>query len=609
MVARVDIRQSFTNPGTDWTEGFYVFPLPTGAAVDTLELRVAERRIAGEIHEREAAKNIYRQARESGRRAGIVEQGRPNLFSLSVANIPPGETVYIHIGYFLKVEYDAAAFGIQIPMTVTPRYLPQLAIPDTPVGGGGGPIAPMPVRLGQGADEASGWMSLSIRLEAGVELDTVRGLNHEMLQTRDTGAVSLTPVDGRIRMDRDFALEWRIRPSELAQATVFTESFGEDRYALIMLIPPDYEHSRRSRPREVILVIDVSGSMAGDPLLQAKAALAVAIRRLTPDDSFNIIAFSSDARALFDSSMPATDANKRSARDGLGRLRAEGGTEMAAALELALGPASGRRLRQVVFVTDGSVTNEADLFRLIRRKLGESRLFTVGIGSAPNRHFMEKAARFGRGTHLHVARLIDVEDDMAGLLHKLERPALTDVDIDWAGSELVEMWPARVGDLYAGEPILITARSKGDGGWVNVTGLSEHGHWLRQLAIPEGRSAAGVATLWAREKLSGLSDRMVEATDPESVRDEMVAVALEHGLVSRYTSLVAVDKTPVKPEWRESRRQTVPLVTPASGAGVRIGAFPGTSTAAPALLMTAFWLLVLAALVLFFRPWSSLEWR
>jgi Ca-activated chloride channel family protein len=170
------------------------------------------------------------------------------------------------------------------------------------------------------------------------------------------------------------------------------------------------------------------------------------------------------------------------------------------------------------------------------------------------------------------------------------------------------VWPQPVGDLYAGEPVVIAARTRGAGGWVNLSGLSESGHWLRQLRLPRGQSVPGVAAVWAREKLSGLADTMLDAADPETVREEMVAVALEHGLVSRFTSLVAVDRDPLRPSWEKATKRSVPLIAPANAVGVRLGAFPPTATEAPVLLMRAFWLLVLASLLLFFRPWNSLTW-
>ncbi|MGI9264222.1 MAG: marine proteobacterial sortase target protein [Gammaproteobacteria bacterium] len=615
MIARVDIRQSFTNPSSEWLEGIYVFPLPTDAAVDTLELRVADQWIQGEIRERQQAKEIYRQARDSGRQAGLVNQDRPNLFSMSVANIPPGETVYVRIGYFQKVGYDDEGFRLHFPMTVMPRYLPRPvaneAVTKIEEAAGIGLVTDIhrePVFGAAAQGTGGGHMSLSVQLRAGIAIESIDGGPHELTQALRGDTVSVSPAAGRIRMDRDFIMRWVPERMAVPEAAVYTETFAGEKYVLVMLVPPHNPVSQHVVPREVILVVDTSGSMAGAPLEQALGALSVAIERLKPADKFNLIEFNSETRALYENSVVATQSNKKEAIDWLRDLEAEGGTEMAGALEQALVTTKGDRLRQVVFMTDGSVANEAQLFRLIRGRLGGSRLFTVGIGPAPNRHFMEKAARFGRGTHIQISQPEEVQLKMETLLRKLERPALTDISIEWTGTEPVEVWPQRIADLYAGEPVLIAARTRGAGSWVDLSGASESGYWLRQLELPDGESVSGVATVWAREKLSGLSDRMLEADDPETVRDEMISVALEHGLVSRFTSLVAVDKTPLRPSWEKTTTRSVPAVAPGKYTGVRIGAFPATATQAPMLLMHAFWLLVLASVLLFFRPWNSLAW-
>jgi Ca-activated chloride channel family protein len=613
MVARVEIRQSFTNPTQDWLEGVYVFPLPTDAAVDTLELRVADQWIQGEIRERQQAAKIYREAKDAGRRAGLVNQDRPNLFTLSVANIPPGETVYVHIGYFHKATYVDGSFGLHFPMTVTPRYLPGGISRATPHQTSSETEADtdsfrQATFVDGSNDDGSARMSLSIKLRAGIDIESIEGVHHQLVKSTQGDAVSISPAAGPIRMDRDFVLKWTPVPTMLPEAVVYTETFAGEEYALIMLVPPHPTDSMVSVAREVVLVIDTSGSMAGAPLAQAREALAIAVKRLSPRDRFNLIEFNSETTALFVASAPASDRNKEAALEWLNGLQANGGTEMVEALQRALAATAGNRLRQVVFVTDGSVSNESQLFRLIRAQLGASRLFTVGIGPAPNRHFMEKAARFGRGTHIQIGRPDEVRERMEDLLNKLERPALTDISIQWQGAQAVQVWPQPVGDLYSGEPVVIAARTRGAGDWVNLSGSSASGHWLRQLRLPRGQSAAGVAALWAREKLSGLADRMLEAADPETVREEMIAVALEHGLVSRFTSLVAVDREPLRPAWEKVTRRDVALLAPANAIGVRLGAFPATATEAPVLLMRAFWLLVLASLLLFFRPWNSLTW-
>lgn len=612
MVGRVEIRQSFANLSPDWVEGVYLFPLPENAAVDTLELRIGERRVLGEIREREAAARTYRKAVAAGRRAGLVEQDRPNLFSLSVANIPPGESVYVHIGYFQRARFEDGQFELDLPLTVTPRYLPQKTpAVAAPGAAGGTKQAHSAATVFRSKDPRDG-LGLSIRLRGGLDVAGVDFPGHEM--DRSTlaggGGLEFAPAAGRIPPDRDFRMRWAPALSGAPAAAVFNERFGDETYALIMLMPP-HADAPLSRPRDVILVIDTSGSMAGESIRQARAALGRAIERLGPGDRFNVIEFNDQTLALFPRSVAATPAHRRTALDYVRGLQAEGGTEMAPAIELAL-VGESERLRQVVFVTDGAVGNEEALFALIRERLGESRLFTVGIGAAPNGHFMTQAARWGRGTHVRIAHPAEVRERMDGLLTKLERPALTDITVEWPDGLEVETWPDRVADLYAGEPLLVAARLRRKSGAdmprVNLAGRSEGGYWLRQLQLPVAEDAPGAAAVWARGKLASLERRLLQAGDPSTVRAEMVAVAMEHGLVSRYTSLVAVDDRPVRTAGTPLVSRKVPLVAPKGATGVRLGELTATATPAPMLLARALLLLLLGCLLLGFDPRRAPRW-
>ena len=294
-------------------------------------------------------------------------------------------------------------------------------------------------------------------------------------------------------------------------------------------------------------VIDASGSMAGLSIEQAKAALKLALKRLRPRDRINVIAFADEARALFDAPRPADDAGLAAARRFVDRLRAGGGTEMAPALELALGhPAPEGLLQQVVFITNGSVGNEAELFRLIERRLGEARLFTVAIGSAPNSFFIRKAAEVGRGSYSMISDAAEVEERMGTLLAKLERPALTDLALHPPEGSVV--YPATVRDLYIGEPVLVHLQLPELGGELRLEGLRDGNPWQQQLDLTSLRQRPGVAQLWGRTRIEHLEDLSFLGTDPEEIRKAVTETALHYRLVSNYTSLVAVDRTPVRPE-------------------------------------------------------------
>jgi Ca-activated chloride channel family protein len=304
-------------------------------------------------------------------------------------------------------------------------------------------------------------------------------------------------------------------------------------------VPPAQERRGPAIPREAIFVIDTSGSMHGASIAQAKEALEMAIRCLSPADNFNVIEFNSYARALFGEARPADAGNIDNAVRWVRELRAQGGTEMAKALDLALdGKAHEDRIRQIVFLTDGAVGNEDPLLRMIRDRLGDSRLFTVGIGSAPNSHFMTKAAQFGAGSFTYIGRIEEVKEKMNALFAKLESPVLKGLTIDWGTSQGVEAWPKAVPDLYLGEPVVVLFSADSVADEIKVEGLV-----ARNTLLAE---ASGLGTLWAREKIANLMDALRGGAPETEVRTGVLQLALDHHLVSKYTSLVAVDKTPAR---------------------------------------------------------------
>ncbi len=623
MVARVTVRQHFENRGKDWVEGIYAFPLPENAAVDTLRLKIGERIIEGEIKERAEARKTYERAKASGKRASLVEQQRPNLFTNSVANIGPGERVEVEIGYLQTLRFDAGQFSLRFPMTLTPRFIPG-DISDVhtsaveaalKVRSNGWPkntqrvpdasqiTPPMTTRRYAQDGSLRNAVSLQVELDAGMPLAQVSSLYHSTHIARDDNVYRLGFAAGREPMDRDFELVWRPAVGAEPRAAVFSETVAGEHYTLLMVMPPQAgrqaDDDGRSVPREVIFVIDTSGSMQGTSIEQARAALAMALDRLAPGDSFNIIEFNSKTRALFAGPVPATDDMLSQARHWVRGLNANGGTQMLPAIKRALlGVPPTGHLRQVVFITDGAVGNEQELFRVIEEELGDSRLFTVGIGSAPNGHFMRKAAQFGRGTFTYIGDQQQVQARMLELFEKLERPVLTDVKIDWPDGSRVETWPQRVPDLYAGEPVVVSARGVNADGELKLSGTTGGQAWTRQVQLSSGQAHAGVAALWARSKIAALMDQLTSGAAPDEVRRQVVEVALAHRLVSKYTSLVAVDKTPVRNANEPMSSKKVANQMPkGSNAQAIFGNYPATATFARLNLLLGIALMLLATLL------------
>lgn len=555
IVARARVRQTFRNPGDDWQEGIYVFPLPENAAVDHMKMNVGDRIVEADVKEKAVAQAVYEQAKSDGQRAALVEQERPNIFTTKVANIPPHGRIVVEIEYQQTLRYDGGRFALRFPMVVGPRYIPGTPTGETGSGWAGNTdqvpdaarITPPVEKPAEGKAPINP-VRLKVELDAGVPLADVASAYHPVTVTRpDANRAEIRFAAGSVPANKDFELSWAPVPSAAPQAALFAEA-GKDRtYGLLMVLPPSTPAAAARLPREVVYIIDTSGSMEGPSIRQAREALEMAISRLPAGDRFNVIEFNSYATPLFPQAQIASPANLEMALRFVRGLRAQGGTEMASALNLALnGSEDAQRVRQVVFLTDGSVGNEDALFRMIKDKLGDSRLFTVGIGSAPNSWFMTKAAQTGRGTYTYIGRIEEVKEKMDALFAKLESPVVKGVRIDWPGK--AESWPARVPDLYLGEPIQVSVAldptARGD---VKLSGLRGDAPWSATLALDASQPGRGLGVLWAREKIQSLLDSLHEGAQEEDVKPQVVDIALEHHLASKYTSLVAVDKTPARP--------------------------------------------------------------
>jgi Ca-activated chloride channel homolog len=565
-VARARVVQTFHNPESDWYEGVYVFPLPENGAVDRLRLRVGERVIEGEIKERGAARAAYGEARAAGQRAVLLDQERPNIFTTQVANIGPREAVVVELEYQQVLRYDGGRYSLRFPMVVGPRYVPAgpMLVADA------NRITPPVMRPGT-EDGRTNPVSIRVELDAGVPLAAVESRYHRVhVEEPSPERRDITLAEGAVPANRDFELAWVPRLQDAPQAAWFTEEKDGRHYGLLMVLPSSATPASRL-PREVVFVLDTSGSMAGASIRQAKEALLLALERLQPADRFEVIEFNSTAHALFGAPRDATRENVRRAVHWVASLDARGGTEMAAALRLAL---NGReddhgRVRQVIFLTDGAVGNEEALFALLRERLGGSRLFTVGIGSAPNSHFMTRAAQLGRGTFTYIGRIEEVGARMGELFAKLEAPVLKGLEVRWPEGVQVEAWPARLPDLYAGEPVVIAAALERLQGEVRLVGERDGRRWEAQLPLVRnapaqgmGTPAQGMGTLWAREKVSALMASLRDGASETEVRARVIELATAHRLVTRYTSFVAVDRTPARPSDASMKTAAVPTLLP-----------------------------------------------
>jgi Ca-activated chloride channel family protein len=597
IIARATVRQEFTNPSQrkgDWLEGVYVFPLPETAAVDHLRMRIGERAIEGQIKERAEAKKIYEKAKEAGTRTSLVEQERPNIFTTSVANIGPGEHITVEIEYQETIRYDNDRFQLRFPMAVGQRYIPGTPViieGQAPKGSGtvldtdrvadASRITPPMQRPSQGTINP---VSLSVSLNPGLPVAKVESPYHPIIVIPDAdGGYQISLREDAVPADRDFQLVWHPAPRTEPMATIFTERKNGETYALLMLSPPTQQDEKAPRiPRDLTFIIDTSGSMAGPSIEQAKVSLAAALERLTMQDRFNIIQFNNTVRSLFSGLEPVTTATIKKAIRYAESLSADGGTEMLPALRHALkSRQEASRIQQIVLLTDGQIGNEEELFELLHHRLGTRRLFTIGIGAAPNSHLMRKTAEFGRGTFTFIGNVNEVKEKLEWLFKKLERPVLNDIRFDTSGWSALEQFPRQIADLYEGEPIVLAIKAGTLPQQALLHGKAGSRPWSLPVSFKNATSRGGLSVFWARQKISSLMDEISRGDEETTIRNAVLDVALSHHLVSTYTSLVAVDVTPARPTDKPAieQEQTTNLATAQAEASV--ADLPKTATAGP----------------------------
>ncbi|SIQ25813.1 Ca-activated chloride channel family protein [Rhizobium sp. RU20A] len=595
-VIRTRVTQRFLNPSKGWVEGTYVFPLPEDSAVDTLKMQIGERFIAGEIKPREEARQVYEQAKAEGKKAALLEQQRPNIFTNQVANIGPGETIVVQIEYQSATKQSDGLYSLRFPMVVAPRYNPAPVVQTVDIDRASGYAVsdPVPDRdkitppvLDPKTNAKVNPVTLTVTLGAGFPLGEVKSAFHEVnVETVDPATRRITLKAESVPADKDFELTWRAEAGKSPYAGLFRETVDGKTYLMAFVTPPVGTESPVKPKREIVFVIDNSGSMSGPSIEQARDSLALAISRLSPEDRFNVIRFDDTMTVHFPQLVAATPDNRENAIAFVRSLTAEGGTEMLPALQAALrtqGPVAAGALRQVVFLTDGAIGNEEQLFTEISAHRGDARVFTVGIGSAPNTYFMTKAAEVGRGTFTLIGSESQVAERMGALFQKLEQPAMTDIAATFDGAAAGDITPNPMPDLYRGEPVTLTAElaSAAPTGKLQITGRAGDQPWRVEMDIAKASDGSGIAKLWARRKIDDLEASAYALPDPAVLDKKIETVALAHHLVSRVTSLVAVDITPSRPAGAPITSTDVPLNLPAGWDFGKVYGEPGSTGTVP----------------------------
>ncbi|WP_457934529.1 marine proteobacterial sortase target protein [Pseudoalteromonas sp. SCSIO 43210] len=553
LINHVVVTQTYQNENPFAVNARYVFPLPDESAVHAMTMRIGERVIKGQIDKKVEAEKKYEEAKKAGKQAALVRQQRANMFITNVANIGPGEQVIIELEYQEIIDYSSGTFAIRFPTTITPRYHAisgevevstqnQAHVNPLPTGW----LSPVysTQNITQNDNVPSSQFSLNINIDVGLELVDINSKFHNVdVQNTAFGQYKIA-LNETNAVNRDFVLEFKPLQKEQAQAAFFTQQFENgDRYGLAMLMPPGDHFTQTQRlPREMVFVVDTSGSMHGQSMEQAKKALFYALSLLDSDDSFNIIGFDNIVTPMSDKPLIANDFNLRRAERFIYSLEADGGTEIQGALNAVLdGSQFDGFVRQVVFLTDGSVSNEDALFKNIQSKLGDSRLFTVGIGSAPNSFFMRRAADIGKGSFTFIGSTSEVQPKMQQLFDKLAHPAITNLALSDESGNSLDFWPSPLPDLYFGEPIMVAIKLN-NAKSVVLAGQTAQGPLSIKLSTQNSSSAQGIAKLWARQKIKSL----LLYNEQNTVKDEVQELALTHQLLSPFTAFIAIEQTQIK---------------------------------------------------------------
>lgn len=589
VISDVTIRQVYRNDGQTPINARYVFPASTRAAVYGMKMTIGPRVIEAKIKEREAARQEFEQAKREGKSASLLEQDRPNVFSMNVANILPKDRIVVELRYTELLVPDAGRYELVIPTVVGPRYVSGAA----PSGSGGpGPAYTAVPTLAEGSAPVSP-VDVKVSLAAGMKIHQLESPSHRIAtawaQDLSSAQVSLESAAGA--GNRDFVLRYRLAGSELSSGLLLYPGAKEN-FFLMMVQPPQRPAPEQIVPREYVFVVDVSGSMIGFPLDVTKRLMRDLLGRLRPTDRFNVLLFAGDSRLFATTSAPAVSSQIDAAMAFLDGENGGGGTELRPALARALAlPAAAEAMsRSFVVVTDGYIGEEPELFELIRANLGRANVFSFGIGSSVNRHLVDGVAKAGQGTPFVV--LSPAEADLAAARFRdyVESPVLTQVAATFQGFDAYDVEPLAIPDVFAQRPVVLFGKWRGPAkGTITLTGVSGRGRFVNTLDVARhapASSNSALRYLWARAKISELSD----FSAPDANRAEVVKLGLEYNLLTRFTSFIAVHQVVRADGAATDVTQPVPLPQGVSDAalGMEVGDEP------PLLVMLA--LLALAIL-------------
>ena len=588
VIADVRVKQIYANDGARPINATYVFPASTRAAVYGMQMRIGGELIIAKIKEREKAKQEFETAKKEGKSASLLEQARPNVFTMGLANLMPGEQVEIELRYTELLVPTDGQYQVVYPTVVGPRYASANESRE------GNEFVETPYTK-QGQPPTSHFHLLA-RVSAGVPIYDLHSTSHQVeaqFQGRNTAALEINDADP-FQGNRDFILNYRLAGDQIAAGLMLFQGADEN-FFLYMAQPPRRVTPEDIPPREYVFVVDVSGSMEGFPLNVSKKLLEDLIGGLRGTDFFNVILFSGDSTALSESPLPANPENVSRALQLIDQQRGSGGTELLPAMQQATAmPHQDGVSRSIVLITDGYVSVEDGVFREIRQNLGKANLFAFGIGAGVNRYLIEGAAKAGLGEPFIIEDETKAAETAARFRQYIQSPVLTDIDIRADGFEMYDVQPGAFPDLFADRPVVMFGKWRGSPtGKIELLGRSGRGNFVSTVDVTEVHpDDANVALtyLWARTRIAELSDHGFGEVSDNSIR-EITDLGLKYNLLTRYTSFIAVRERVVNPNGNAADvKQPLPL--PVGVSDLAVGSEPEFIWIAVALGMIMLTLLV-----------------
>jgi len=559
VIADVKVAQTYRNEGSRPINARYVFPASTRAAVYAMRMRIGDQVIVAKIKEREQAKQEFEKAKEEGKSASLLEQNRPNVFSMSLANLMPGDQVEVELRYTELLIPTDGVYEAVFPTVVGPRYSSQ---PESSAPKEDQWVKSPYLREGQKPTSA---LHISTRISAGVPIRDLSCPSHKISPQWQSPTVAQLVLDeaDQFQGNRDFILRYRLSGDQIASGLLLYQGADEN-FFLYMAQPPERITAEEIPAREYIFVVDVSGSMYGFPLNTAKRLLRDLIGQLRPTDLFNVVLFAGDATALSAKSLPANQQNISKAIGLIERQRGSGGTELLAAIQQAMSlPRAANVSRSVVLVTDGYVSGEKGVFDYVRENLNQCNVFSFGIGTSVNRYLIEGVAKAGMGEPFVVTQ----ESEAAAIADKfreyIQTPLLTDIQVRAVGFDVYDVNPARLPDLFARRPVILFGKWRGQvGGTFELSGKTGMGEYISRLdvaGVQPDESNRALRYLWARTRIAELSDYGAGVADEGRIK-EITTLGLNYNLLTQYTSFIAVREKVINTQGpAEDVEQPLPL--------------------------------------------------